>query len=522
MTGLAPRRGGSPPTGRATLAGWQGSGKPGLLLLGAMAAALLGAGPTLAQEPVPPDTTRHPTPEMDTRARMVEHDRSVFGPDPDYGDIPYDYQAQLDIYGAKYLNRTQRPLLELGRRLYHSGPFRRLPNLLGDHNVIIPQLLVYGDLRIGSAYNAAATEIGTVAGRLNLDVDLKLTATERIHALFRPLDDDGEFTRFDFLGDSTGFKDSFDPEPNALFFEGDLGAILGGLSGRDAPFDMPVAAGLMPLLFHNGVWVEDAFTGGAFTLPSRNSRLLDWSNFDITFFAGFDRVSNPALPDAEDAGRLFGVNTFIEAYQGYAEVGYAFLSGDADAGRDLHSVALSFTRRYGTFISNSIRYIGAFAQDSDPELAEGGGHLVLWESSLITSRPYTVVPYLNLFFSVDHPVSAARNVEAGGILKTTGINFETDGLTGFPTLDPTAENAAGGALGINLLGSRLNRQLVLEAAATFPWDAEPEHPGAQFGFGLRAQHALTNALLVRVDGMYGLRGDLDDVKGARLELRHKF
>ncbi len=469
---------------------------------------------------------KHDSVKMDARAKPARHDTAAFGPDAQYPDIKYDYQAQLDIYGAKHMNPTQRPLLELGRDLYAEGPFRKGINILGKHNLFIPQLLVYGDFRTAggqSSVGGSAPDVGTWANRLNLDVDLKLTATERIHALFRPFENADGFTRFDFTGTATGFKQEFDAKPSALFFEGDLGAIVGGITGRDSPFDMPIAVGLMPLVFHNGAWIEDAFTGAAFTIPARNSGSLDWSNFDITFFAGMDRLSNPAFRIAKDTGMIGGVNVFVEANKGYWEAGYAMVK--SDSGRAFHSAALSFTRRYGGWLSNSVRYIGAFNMSTNETLSattEADGHIILIENSLITSKPSTVVPYLNLFAGMGTPASALRDPGSGGILKNTGLNFETDALTAFPSLDASARDAVGGALGLNVLGSNLNRQFVIEVAASYPHKTSLLMPGGQYGAGFRAQQNLTKAMLLRVDGMFGKREGLTNVRGARLELRYKF
>lgn len=474
---------------------------------------ILAITPTMARAQEHTDSLK-----MDERARHVDHDKSVFGSDPQYPETPYDFQAQLDIYGAKHMNKTQRPLLELGRDLYASGPFKRGGTLLGKHNVLAPQLLVYGDFRTAAGYNTGDLDVSTLGNRLNLDIDFKITATERLHALFRPFEKDGQITRFDFTGDSTGFKDNLSGEPVALFFEGDLGAIVGGLSGRDAPFDMPIAAGLMPLLFHNGTWVEDAFTGGAFTIPARNSASLGWSNYDITFFFGLDRLSNSTI--GEDNGQIFGVNTFIDAYQGHVEAGYAFINDDVVTDRKLHSVAFSYTRRYGGRLSNSFRYIGAFG--SGPDSIPSSGHIFLLENSLITAKPSTVVPYFNLFVGIDNPMSAARDPGAGGILKNTGLNFETDALTAFPSLDATGRDAVGGALGLNLLGSNFDQQIVLEVAASYPLTKTAVFPGEQYGAGIRFQKPLTNAIIFRADVTYGMRKDLSNISGARLELRHKF
>jgi hypothetical protein len=132
------------------------------------------------------------------------------------------------------------------------------------------------------------------------------------------------------------------------------------------------------------------------------------------------------------------------------------------------------------------------------------------------------VPYFNLFFGLDRPGSAAREFGTGGILRNTGLSFESDGLTGFPTIDARGHGTMGGAFGLNMLGSALDRQLVLEAAVTYPHSDDSPLPGEQFALGIRAQKPLTNAIIIRADAMQGWRAELGDVRGARLELRYKF
>jgi hypothetical protein len=110
------------------------------------------------------------------------------------------------------------------------------------------------------------------------------------------------------------------------------------------------------------------------------------------------------------------------------------------------------------------------------------------------------------------------------VLRNTGINFETDGLTGYPTLDPTGRNAMGGALGLNLLGPVFDYQLVMELAWQQPIDGGSDSaiPGDQYGLGLRYQLPLTNAVILRMDAMHGILQNTDDITGARTELRWKF
>lgn len=463
----------------------------------------------------------------------VPHDPTVFRPDPSYTDEAYDAEAQHKIYGDKRAVPTTRPLIELGRELYREGPFQPAPDFLGKKNLVFAHLMVSGDARAALAMNDVGDNTFSALNvRLNLDVDLKLTATERIHAFFRPLDKDNKFTGITFDDGRAREELRLDGNPEALFFEGDLGAITAGISGKDSQFDLPFTFGLIPLLFQNGVWLEDAFTGFAFAIPARNSPTFDWSNFDITFFAGFDRVTTPAMlksdGDFDESGEsVYGVAAFIDAVQGYWEAGYAYLDDSrSDRNASYHNLTLAFTRRYFDRVSNSLRIIGNAGQERQ---ADGNftanGFIFLMENSLVTRLPYTLVPYCNLFVGVDHPQSVARDAGAGGILKNTGILFETDGLTGYPTLDATGNDTFGGALGVQYLFD-LNQQLVVEAATVQIMGREnkPDRaaPGDQYGVGVRYQRPLNRSWILRADAMYGWLSATKDVAGARVELRYKF
>ena len=164
----------------------------------------------------------------------------------------------------------------------------------------------------------------------------------------------------------------------------------------------------------------------------------------------------------------------------------------------------------------------SFTSVAGPQTADGAVFLV--ENALISSNPNFFVPYLNMFAGFDTPQSVARAAGTGGILVNTGINFESDGLTAYPTLDATANNTWGGALGFNLLGPDFRWQYILEAATvqTFGKANGRTAVGNQYGLGTRVQIPLNNAWLVRFDTMYGLLEDASDIGGARMEVRWKF
>ena len=112
------------------------------------------------------------------------------------------FRLTKQFYGGKRAVIGPRPALELGYKMYQAGPLAPdLTGITGEKNPARPQLLVYGDFRTAVAYNdLGAVNTAQAAARLNLDVDLRLTSTERFHAFFRPLDRDGRFTRYEFGG----------------------------------------------------------------------------------------------------------------------------------------------------------------------------------------------------------------------------------------------------------------------------------------------------------------------------------
>jgi hypothetical protein len=462
-------------------------------------------------------------PVVDACAWKSETYLSDFSPDAIDPHMPVDPWTEMQIYEGKTLNANQRPLIELGRPWYQLGQLNPGSSLLGFHNNVAPQFLVFGDFRTAIASNQLGGNSTTLsASELNLDFDLKLTGTERFHMFMSPLDNGLTNTGYRF--DDDEFVDEFDAQIDFGYFEGDLGAIVGGFMGKTLPFDLPFAIGEIPLLFQNGIWMEDAILGVAATIPARNSPRFDISNMDFTFFAGYDQLNSDAFPGDDSAARIYGMASFIEAMNGYWEIDYAFLDDRTFDDRSYHNIGIAFSRRFGRLLSNSTRVIVNAGQSTDVVENTADGVLLLSENSLITGAPSTVVPYLNLFAGFDRPQSAARAGVAGGVLRNTGILFETDGMTGFPTLDATANDTFGMSLGLNLIASDFSQQLVVETSmlGVMGNDANRNAAGDQYGLGLRYQLPLSNAIIFRTDAMYGFRRGDEDIHGARMELRHKF
>jgi len=477
----------------------------------------------------------HKEHEMSSEAKLLTDppDPAWFKADPCYPQ-PYDSAKELEIYiGKRSIDRPQPPV-QLGIRLYDYGAYEPRPTWFGAKNPMMPAFMAYGDFRIAYAsYDNGVptngkTEQSVIAARLNLDMDLQLTPTERIHAFARPFDKNGSFTRYEINGGvKDTFVDEFDFDFDTLYFEGDLGAMAQGWTGKTNSVDLPIAFGRVPIVTQNGVWIEDAFDGAAFSITAKNSPSLDISNTDFTFFAGFDKVTTAADPG--DKAKVFGMAGFADLLRGYLEYGYGYLDADV-SGHSYHNVTVAFSKRYQGRLANSVRLIGNFGQKGVGGVKTADGLLVLVENSLVPRRhfgfdvsafnPLNFVPYFNFFAGFKSPQSLARGGDSGGVLRNTGIAFESDGLTGFPTLDATAHDSYGGAVGVEYLFN-LDRQIVFEVA-TVQRRGDTNVFGAQNSIGARYQHPFTKTLILRLDAMKAWRQGQKDIYGARLEIRRKF
>jgi hypothetical protein len=494
-------------------------------LLAALLVLAAGAPRAAADTETPPETS----PGVKVLGHLEDVEKPAdgwFKPDPNYDHEPYDAAAQLAIYGGKHMNKTALPPVDMGIRVYDRGAYTPRPTFLGVRNPINSHFMAYGDLRIGGAWydNGAAppggdSDEGALAVRLNLDMDFAITATERIHAFVRPLDSGASFTRLQFGGgDGSEFVDELDFTLETLFFEGDVNAIREGLTNRKTTFDLPIAFGRVPLFTQNGIWLNDAFDGIAMGITARSSPRLDISNMDFTFFAGFDRVTTDAAPG--DDAKMFGMAGFADLLKGYGEYGYGYVAAD-DNDQSYHNLTAAFTRRYRPTdtigLSNSVRVIGNFGQSGAVKTANG--LLLLVENSFHRRDPGFLVPYANFFAGFDRPQSLARAAGTGGVLNNTGINFESDGLTGYPTLDGSAAESWGAAVGLEKLWG-ISRQVVVEGAVVQRMADSPF--GNQYALGVRFQQPINNAWIFRADAMHGWRQGLNDVFGVRVELRRKF
>ena len=107
------------------------------------------------------------------------------------------------------------------------------------------------------------------------------------------------------------------------------------------------------------------------------------------------------------------------------------------------------------------------------------------------------------------------------MLRNTGISFESDGMTGYPTLDAKAHDSYGGAVGRGV--PVRSRPPDRRRSGDGPAHERQHGSGSQYAHRrpLSASvHATT--WIIRFDAMKGWRQGQKDIYGARVELRRKF
>ncbi|CAN0031216.1 unnamed protein product, partial [Phaeothamnion confervicola] len=84
-------------------------------------------------------------PQMSPQAAPSGHKNDAFGPDPTYESKPYSEDDQVKIYGGKFNVQNPRPMLELGRPIYQSGPLQAHGTGMGAKNPTSNAFSIYGD-----------------------------------------------------------------------------------------------------------------------------------------------------------------------------------------------------------------------------------------------------------------------------------------------------------------------------------------------------------------------------------------
>ncbi|GJM10002.1 MAG: hypothetical protein DHS20C11_22780 [Lysobacteraceae bacterium] len=431
-----------------------------------------------------------------------------------------DYIApgELAIQNPCKVTRTAPPI-ELGPDLLGLGKLEPGFEVPGGA-IWQPALYLLGGYRTAlSVVDNGATDVGEWTHRLDLGVNLQLTATERVVLVLTPLSKDGRFTNYQWHPSSQrGWTEEFNSDIEQFWFEGDFGELFPALTRGNDPkrernLEYGFSLGRQPLSFNEGMLIDD--TVDSLGVVRNNLQwFADSASTRVTVLAAWDEIHRS--DNIEDPGAkmlaVFGASDF---HRTSYELDMAWVDGGRRAG-DGFNLGFSATRRIGHW-NASFRLNGSAALD-DSSTAVDDGALAFVEFSTAPRGTHNVV-YLNGFVAFDNYTSAARGPTRGGPLARVGLLFDGPGLGRFPSaLSSLSSKAAGGAAGYQLFTNRERGNLVMELGVRYDDAASTTNVAV----GLRHQLALGRRWLWQSDTYLVDGEDRDFGYGLRTELNLAF
>jgi hypothetical protein len=322
---------------------------------------------------------------------------------------------------------------------------------------------LHGDYQIfevGKVRDASQTGLLRLQHTITLEPDVQFTDSFRIHARYRPINNEAFF--FD---NTQGHTDRVE----RAFFE-----------ARAAGLDL--AGGRVPLEFHNLYMAQDDVLGGL--IAKNNLSPFGLPNLRVLAFG----TASGRLHELEGrAGRqvgLYGFDAVLDTTQYITEATFGYLHDEDGRNREERHGGLSIIRIQPRQ-STSLR---AFGNWNEANQQTGG--LFIMEHSFVFPAEVLDRPtwYTNAFYGTRDYRSMAA-----GSLKNLGFLFNQLNLA--PQLANTGIDAFGFASGI-LLGFSRDFTVTPEIAAV--WDQSNKN-NDQLAGGIRTQTRLLDTSFLRVD-----------------------
>lgn len=451
-------------------------------------------------------------------------EEAVLLPDPwQPGDCDgvdeYIAPGELAIQHPCKVTRTAPPI-ELGPDLLGLGKLQPGFEIPGGA-IWQPALYLLGGYRtaVSVVENQGPEDIGEWSHRLDLGVNLQLTATERVVLVLTPLSKDGQFTHYQWRPSSQrGWTEQFNSDIEQFWFEGDFGELFPALTrGRDPKkernLEYGFSLGRQPIQFSEGMLIDD--TVDSLGIVRNNLQWFsDASSTRITFLGAWDEIHRS--DNLEDPGAkmlaLFGASDF---HRTSFELDAAWVDGGRRAGDGLN-IGFSATRRIGHW-NSSFRVNASWALDQASNAVDDGV-LAFAEFSTAPRGTHNVL-YINGFVAFDRYTSAARGPTRGGPLARVGLLFDGPGLGRFPSaLSSRSTDAIGGAAGYQLFTHAERGNVVMEVGLRY----DDVSASTNVALGLRHQRALGRRWLWQSDAFAVDGDDRDFGYGIRTELNLAF
>lgn len=305
-----------------------------------------------------------------------------------------------------------------------------------------------------------------VAGhQLTVDLDLRLTGTERFHVQYRPFGRENSGGSYFQFSDPEGYVNNSTGVPDRFWFEGELHSMLSGFANPFWVLDYHITIGRIPFALQNGLLMDDEFFG--VVVNKNNAYLGPLSNLNMQLIYGFNDVG--VFPQD---GKLYGINVSADHHHRFWEASYALLKSDGSSTGRAHYFAVGHTILCGPWV---VAGRTLFRWDERASV----GRLFVLESNqtrVFDGQPLGIekgVFFANVFAAADGWSSIA-----GGSFNRLRTTFEVNPLVQIAA-GRSSDDTWGAALGVQLFRHHDDESLIPEFAfeevtSEFVW-----------GFGLR-------------------------------------
>lgn len=323
-----------------------------------------------------------------------------------------------------------------------------------------PQFFPFGSYSTAiQTYDDGNQQVSQWVSSLDIYGNLNLTPTERLLIGFTPLDNDGEFSGYQFHPGGESLN-ALNGHVQTLFFEGRFDSLFPGLksaTGNWASFDF--ALGRQPVSYQSGILINDTLDSLGITRTSLN--FLGSSATTITGLYGWNhinRADNVRDGEAQLLGLFSTWNYPDNQIEADIVLVYDVDSNDSSNGLNL---ALSSYQQFWGVLDTTFNINQSIAVGETSDRSRTG---TLLFSQFNMQPPNTVDnAYMNMFWGINEYTSAARSAEAGGPLGQTGLLFAATGLGDFgPALPSDGQDMFGGSIGYERYLGSIRRRIIFE------------------------------------------------------------
>jgi hypothetical protein len=366
------------------------------------------------------------------------------------------------------------------------------PNLHGlgdDPYMWEPRFVLHGGYQLFGAYfDQGGAERNGIGHQLFVDLDYRLTGTERFHVQFRPLGEQNTGGSFWQLNSPQQYFDNSTAAPQRWWFEGELQSLFGPWGGDETrQLDVNFTVGRFLFRLHNGLLMNNEMVG--VVVAKNNIISTPLSDLNIQLFYAPDQVhSFPANAD------LYGAHLTADYRHLFFEGTYAYLNRNRTLPFQVHYLAASATQFFGP-LSLSGRTMYRIAGDTGArsgnfQTIESNVMRVPGEKVRIMTGIEQTVTYMNLFYASENWAPIAGE----GISRLRSA-FSVDPLLRIASGTMPPSERYGASLGVQLFRLHQDESLIPEFAY------ENRSSANVWGIGLRYQRKVNSRMFLELSGV---------------------